>query len=879
MKKLSIFILSLAVGGNLYAQVPDMGNGNQPVKLQDVVDEYMKQHNNAGEVKIIDGKYVEETGDYHFNRWLWYQSHNTDENGYIVSPLKKMKEWTKFKANRQNLKTTASQANWTFRGPTSSPGGYNGIGRVNCIEFHPSNVNTYWVGTGGGGVWKTVNDGVNWTSVTDDLPVLGVSDIDVNPMNPNTIYLCTGDRDASDTYSIGVLKSTDGGLTWDTTGLQWQTSQNRLTNCLVINRLDTNSLTLAASNGIYKSYDGGKNWSFVQTSGHFKQLVYHPIDTNIIYAARSGNNSGHVYRSTDGGATWSLELSGNNKRRAAIAVTPDRPNIVKVVICNNSNGLEGIYHSSNSGASFTRIYQASSGSNCNGNLLTGTLSGNSCGGQGWYDLCIAISPADSNEVYVGGVNTWHSNNGGTSWSLTNQWYYTSSGSINVHADKHWLAFHPLNSNRLFECNDGGVYKTDNPQSKLWTDITNGMGITQFYRNAVSDVASFQIAGAQDNGTKGRDASGAWDELTGGDGMNCEMDYADSNTFYTAIQNGELRRTTNRGNNFTDIQNNIPGRPKGAWITPYVISPHNNQHLIAGYEQIWFSSNRGTSWTEVTPTNVTGTRDARRLAMTADSSGTIYALYENSGIVYYTHGFVPGDTISLDTIQVPYGGTISDIKADQKKYNHFWITFSGYNNTKVAEYDNGVWTNRSSGLPNVPIYCFEADSSLDITYVGTAVGVFYIDSASNNKWEPFTGGMPSIEVADLGINYTTKEIWAATYGRGLWSSPKQFYQADTTKPVDTTLGLSVIPYVDDAFEIAPNPNQGKFILVASKAALRNEQVHIRILDYTGRAVWVDNKMLGSNGVVELEVKDVPAGVYIVELSNSKAVIGRKRVVIQ
>ncbi len=877
MKKFYLAALCLITGGIVQAQVPDMVSSDKPVKLQDVVKKYVKEHPHTTDVNIIDGKYIQETGDYHFDRWLWYQRHNTDENGYIVSPIKKMQEWTKYLSNRQNMKTTASKANWTFQGPDESDGGYAGIGRINCIEFHPINVNTYWVGTAGGGVWKTVNDGVNWTAITDHLPVLGVSDIDVNPMNANTMYLCTGDRDASDTYSIGVLKSTDGGNTWDTTGLQWATSDSRLANCLVINRLDTNSLTLAANNGIYKSYDGGANWTRVQTSGHFKQLVYHPIDTSVIYAARYGNNNGHIYRSTDGGVSWTRVLSGSGKRRVAIAVTPHRPNMVKAVIANNSSGLEGIYHSSNAGASFTRIYQAS-GSNCNGNLLTGTLSSNACGGQGWYDLCIAVSPIDSNEVYVGGVNTWHSNNGGTAWSRTNQWYFTSGGSVTVHADKHWLTFHPLNSNRLFECNDGGVYKTDNPQSQMWTDITDGMGITQFYRNAVSNKASFVLAGAQDNGSKGRDGSGVWHDLTGGDGMNCEMDYADTSTFYTAIQYGELRRTINGGFNFTDIQNNIPGRPRGAWITPYLVSPQDNQQLLAGYEKIWFSPNRGNSWTEVTPNNVTGSRDARRLAMSADSSGAIYALYENQDVVYYTHRFVPGDTVTLDTIQVPYNGNISDIKADQKKYDRFWITFSGYGSTKVAEYDAGVWSKVDTNLPNVPVYCFEADTANDVIYVGTAVGVFYIDSATNNKWEPYNAGLPSIEVTDLGINYTKKQLWASTYGRGLWMSPKQTYDT-LVPPPDTTTGLSVIPYVIDAFEVVPNPSNGQFTIETNNQELNGEVVNIRLFDYTGKTLWADDRRLSANGTADVNVGEVPTGVYLIEVSNNKAVIGRNRVVVQ
>src|SRR5690606_7087369 len=154
---------------------------------------------------------IKEGRHYHFDRWYWYQSRHTNEQGQLVSPILKWRKYQELKS-RQNIigqsKTTAlDSSDWSFVGPSVSNGGYQGIGRVNVIEFHPTDTNTYWVGSAGGGAWVTHNDGQTWTSLYDDLPVLGVSDIDVNPLNPQVIYLATGDRDASDTYSIGLLKS------------------------------------------------------------------------------------------------------------------------------------------------------------------------------------------------------------------------------------------------------------------------------------------------------------------------------------------------------------------------------------------------------------------------------------------------------------------------------------------------------------------------------------------------------------------------------------------------------------------------------------------------------------------------------------------------
>ncbi|MCB0699163.1 MAG: T9SS type A sorting domain-containing protein [Chitinophagaceae bacterium] len=872
------YITTLLLCGGLLsanAQTPEIGDKNAPVKLEDLVKEYKQEHSNNRTVNEVGGA-VEEGENHHFDRWYWYWQQHTDENGYMVGPYQNYIE--AINANRASSKTTADQSDWKFMGPTSSPSGYNGIGRINVIEFHPTNKNQYWIGSAGGGAWMTDNDGVSWTNMTEQLPVLGVSDIDYNPQNPRTMYLCPGDRDASDTYSVGVLKSTDGGITWNATGLVWNKTQNRLSNCLVINPADTNSLTLAASDGIHKSYDGGQTWTMMQ-GGHFKQVLYHPTDTNILYAPRYNNNR-QIYRSTDGGKNWSVVSNFNNARRIQLAVTPQRPGIVKAVVCKSDNGLMGIYHSSNSGAngSFNLIY-APSGSNCNGNLITGNLSGNGCGKQGWYDLSIIINPQDSTEVYVGGVNTWGSNNGGVSWQLVTQWYGGLSGIKTVHADKHYHKYHPLVPGRLFECNDGGVYKTDAPQSTLWTDISNGLGITQFYRNAVTNAATYALAGSQDNGTKKLTGT-TWTEETGGDGMNCEADPIDSNVFYTAIQNGELRRTINGGGSYTDISNNIPSNPSGAWITPYKINPNNNQHLVAGYKHVYYSQDRGNNWYSIQGSEITG-GNALRVAISGSSPTAIYAIFPDSPkTVFVARNFVPGSTATFDTISVPYGGSISDILPHPTDSNRFWLTYSGYNSAQFVEYNNGVWTQNKTGLPNVPVRCVEFDSSRNVLYVGTDIAVYYNDTSTSNVWASFRKNMPNIEVTDLGINYTTDEIWAATYGRGLWSSVLQgsvkVIPPDTS---DTTNSVAIIPYAEDVFVVAPNPNSGHFTVIVRDNIKSGEAVTVSMVDYTGKVVYSRTATISGNKSIEVATENVPVGVYIVEMSNDKAILGRNRVVIR
>jgi hypothetical protein len=216
VKILILFIVllgqSVSIGQTWMDEIFIEGKNPTFYEIQQKANEYWTTHDPTEKGK----------GYKAFKRWENYWEHRLNEDGTFPESGINQNNFEKYLKSTGNKKQGAKGllggANWVGAGPNNSAGGYNGIGRVNSIAFHPSNTNIIYVGSAGGGFWKTSNGGTTWTTTTDNIGALGVSGIAVVPSTPNTIYIATGDGDATDNWSIGVLKSIDGGNTWNTTG-------------------------------------------------------------------------------------------------------------------------------------------------------------------------------------------------------------------------------------------------------------------------------------------------------------------------------------------------------------------------------------------------------------------------------------------------------------------------------------------------------------------------------------------------------------------------------------------------------------------------------------------------------------------------------------
>lgn len=703
--------------------------------VQEKFNNYWKDR----EVSMKEAENAEEGGYEQFKRWEWFMKQRTFPSGQFPQPDILFREYKRYQQTHPVANLRTASPNWSFIGPAVVPGGGGGAGRVNVIRFDPNNSQNIFAGAASGGLWKSTDGGLSWSSNTDLLPALSIADMAINPRNTDTMYIATGDGYGYEylndfwggTYSAGVLMSVDGGVTWNSTGLSYSQSQTDIIQRIVVSPIHPEIVMIATRNGIFRSDDGGATWSLVQ-SGHYYDIEFNTANADVVY---STDNSS-LYRSLDGGQTWSQLYQGLCTGRISIATTAANDNVI-YALCETGT----FYRSNDGGLSFTQP----------GSPQTTFY--------GYYDCVLAASQVDENTIYCGGLGISKSNDGGNSWqSAANN----GGGGDYVHADNHFLDFLPGSNTTIFSGNDGGVFKTDDAGSS-WTDLSNSLGIKQYYRMGQSSTDPYLIyAGAQDNGTD-RLKNGVWEQVSGADGMECLVDYTNDDVVYVSSQNGYVQRSTDGGASFNFI---APGG--GAWVTPFIIDPVDPQTLYGGFFDLQKTTDGGSTWNSIT-SNATFNGDVIAIAISRSNTNVLYAA--SLGAIFRTdNGGVSWTDISpglpVNSVGITY---IAVCDTNPQKV---WVTFTGYSNGEKVymSTDGGAnWNNISGSLPNIPVNCVVyQNQSDDVLYIGTDFGVFYRDSAAVD-WIPYNGGLPNVIVSELEIQYSAGKLRAATYGRGIWEA--------------------------------------------------------------------------------------------------------------
>ena len=340
---------------------------------------------------------------------------------------------------------------WNWIGPG------NVGGRVRSIVIDPTNPQTMWAGSVGGGIWKTTNGGAYWRPLDDFMANLAVSTLVIDPRDHNVLYAGTGEGvyNSDALIGAGVFKSTDGGKTWNQLS-STATSDFYYVNRLAISPNNSRVLIAATSTGILRSVDGGTTWSRkLSVNNVFLQVAFNPNDGTKAVAS---GKWGWTYYSTDGGFTWTSATkpwnTNNRDIRVEFAYAPSNPNIVYASV-NQSDGL--IYKSTDGGRNYSLVSKYYS------------YLASAAGNQGWYDNALWVSPTNSNFLIVGGIDLWRSTDGGQTLTQISDWncggFYGAkycNGTSSAHADQHAIVSAPgyngTTNKTLFFGNDGGIYK-------------------------------------------------------------------------------------------------------------------------------------------------------------------------------------------------------------------------------------------------------------------------------------------------------------------------------------------------------------------------------------------------------------------------------------
>lgn len=673
-----------------------------------------------------------------FKRWENYWKNFVKADGTLPTSKELWNTYLEKLNNSVAKSAFADNSNWQPVGPfahTNTGSWSSGQGRVNSIIVDPNSPTTFYAGAPAGGIWKSTDGGNTWTVLTDNLPQIGVSGIAVDYNNSNIIYIATGDDDANDSYSVGVFKSTDGGLSFNPTGLNPNNSPSSM-NDIYIHPTNSNILWVATNSGVFKTTDAGVTW-LNKLPGNIKDIKIKPADPNIVYAVSSST----FYKSSNGGETFFPVVAQglpSSSSRLVIDVTPANSNVVYVFSATSSNEFQGIYKSTDSGETFSE--QATP-------VTVGDVFESP---QSWYDMAFAVSDTNENEIYTGVLNVWKSTNGGTSMAKINNWSSPSSASY-THADIHLLRFY---EGQLFAGTDGGFYKSNDGGSNF-TDLTEGMQIGQFYKIAVSKQSSTKmVGGLQDNGGYAYN-NNIWQNYYGADGMDTAIDPNNPNLYYGFIQNGGALYISNDGG--ASLSGSIGSPESGNWVTP--LAANKDGEIYAGYSSLYKLCG---GWQAVS-TSFGDLIDVLEI----DDLNPDNIFVAINDVLYKSID----KGITFNSVQ-SFTTNISSIEINNSNSNIIYVTTSGTSSGRVMKsVDGGLnFTDITGSLPSVTknVIKHQDYHSQNPLYLGSSLGVYrYNDSLGD--WEAYDNGLPNVSVRDLEINYVDNNITAATYGRGIWQS--------------------------------------------------------------------------------------------------------------
>ncbi len=756
-------------------------------------------------------------------------------------------------------------------------------GRVTAVEAVPGDRLTIYAGTAGGGLWKSVDGGMQFKPVFDKYNQ-SIGAVALDPANPKTVWVGTGETWVRNSVSVGdgIYRSTDGGDNWTKLGLA---DTERIAR-IVVHPKNANTVFACATGhlfddhpdrGVYRTKDGGKTWDKVLYVGPdvgCADLAIDPASSDTMYAAMwqfrrspyfftSGGPKSGFYRSTDGGTTWQPITKGmpaGDLGRIAIAVSPTRPNVVYAAIEARKTAL---YRSDDRGETWTAVNDSS--------LVNS---------RPFYFSRMVVDPVNADRVYKMGTIAAVSNDGGKTFSgLGTLALYGSS----YHSDVHDIWVNPKNTEQLVVGTDGGVYISLD-RGATWRFV-GSLPVGQFYHVAYDMEVPYNVyGGLQDNSSwfgpsrrSGGIPNRLWQSLSGGDGFWAFADPSDPDIIYDEIQGGNLYRIRRSTLESKDIAPSPgKGEPKYRfnWNTPIHLSPTRRGTLYYGAQFLFRSRDQGESWERISPDLTTNDPDKQKQHesggltpddSTAENHCTIFAIGESpknpeviwagtdDGNLQLTRdGGKTWTNVVSNVPGLPKNTWVTSVEPGHFDEATAYVTFDGHMTGDMKPY---VFRTRDFGktwqalaTPDVKGYAHVVKEDLvnaNLLFVGTEFGLF-ISLDGGGQWAQYSAGLPNVAVRDIAIHPRDRDVILATHGRALYvidditplrALTPQVLESDAAfldiRPQPMMNGVNDFGFNGDAEFVGRSPSESAFITYYLKKRHLIGDLRVEVYDAGGK----------------------------------------------
>ncbi len=721
--------------------------------------------------------------------------------------------------------TPYKEMRWRHIGP------FDVGGRATDVEVPKGSRLVIYVGTATGGVWKSENAGISWTSIADEFPSLSTGDLAISESNPNIVWIGTGEANhfRASIAGTGVYKSTDAGKTWQHMGLAATQTIGRIrihpTNPDIVYVAATgHEWTYNPDRGVFKTADGGKTWQkvfYINEKVGAIDLVMDPTKPDVLIASMvnrirqrwsdpvPGGEDG-LFKTTDGGKTWKELTNGlpdtKTTGRIGLDLCRTKPNVIYAFVDNHTPttmpkpgerdsygrlrtysdivGAE-VYRTDDQGESWRKVSPAD------------RMFERFGGTYGWVFGQIRVDPKNADVVYLMGLGLYRSSDSGKTWERLGQ---------GVHGDHHGLWIDPTDSNYLINVNDGGAYVSYD-YGKNWRSFQSGIPATQFYNvsydmkkpftvyGSVQDFGTFRGVGvaplptqAPAPGQRLRITPVRWEDAPGGEGSLIAVDPTDPNTEYSSGYYGRVERSEYKDGSWTSKEvypKAAEGEPehRGQWLAGLAMSPHNPQILYCGFQYLFRSMNKGETWEKISPDLTYNNPQWMGKLPYAIPYQSITAIDESPfkfGVIYVgtDDGRVHvtkdgGVTWTEITAGLPYNKHVWNMVASKYDPATVYIALVGRHDDDFTPYvfksvDYGkTWVSIAANLPGGPTNVIREDPKKKDVLYCGTDFGVYVTTDGAKTWNCLGSGLPNAPVWDLQIHPRDNMLVIATNGRGMY----------------------------------------------------------------------------------------------------------------